>query len=102
VDWLAGPDHEQAKSLVVSLSLAYIPIGIAIVASQFVLGLGSLSDSVLFMLVTGLGTIVLTTAASDAKSFISILQLVAWILAGVLVVQALWMIRKIAHEEAQM
>lgn len=102
VDWLAGQDHEQAKSLVVSLSLAYIPIGIAIVASQFVLGLGSLSDSVLFMLVTGLGTIVLTTAASDAESFISILQLVAWILAGVLVVQALWKIRKIAHEEAQM
>ena len=102
VDWLAGPDHEQAKSLVVRLSLAYIPIGVAIVASQFVLGLGSLSDSVLFMLITGLGTIVLTTAASDAKSFISILQLVAWILAGVLVVQALWKIRKIAHEEAQM
>ncbi len=102
VDWLAGAGHGQAKDLVASLSLAYIPIGVAIVASQFVLGLGNLTDSILFMLVTGLGTTVLTTAATDAKSFISILQLVAWVLVGVLVVQTMWKIRKIAHEESQM
>lgn len=81
VDWLAGQDHQLAETLVLPLSLASIPFGILIVSSQFVLALGRLKESILFMSITSLGTLSLVTLPSSAMNFAKLLNVVAWALA---------------------
>jgi O-antigen/teichoic acid export membrane protein len=81
VDWLAGQDHQLAETLVLPLSLASIPFGILIVSSQFVLALGRLKESILFMSITSLGTLSLVILPSSAMNFAKLLNVVAWALA---------------------
>lgn len=81
VNWLAGDDHSVAESLVLPLALTSIPFGVLIVTSQFVLALGKLQESLIFMALTSVGTIILAMLPTSIMNFAQILNFVAWGLA---------------------
>lgn len=81
VNWLAGDNHQLAETLILPLALSSIPFGILIVSSQFVLALGRLKESIVFMSFTSVGTLVLAQLPNSAMNFAQILNFVAWGLA---------------------
>jgi O-antigen/teichoic acid export membrane protein len=95
VDWLAGSGHESAKRVIVPLALAYIPLGASIVASQFIIALGSIRDSVVMLATTGVVGVLLVMIPDTAEQFVQLLHYLSWIIfVGVLtsVVTRIWSI----------
>lgn len=97
VNWLAGPGHSTAIDVITPLSMAYIPLGISIVISQFVLALGNLRQSVFFMLSTVIASLILLNAASSAVPFINALLVLSSVLLLILTLMAVFLIVKIKN-----
>jgi O-antigen/teichoic acid export membrane protein len=97
VNWLAGPGHTTAIDVITPLSMAYIPLGISIVVSQFVLALGNLRQSVLFMLSTVFASMVLLNASSSAVQFVNVLLTLSSVLFLILTSMAIFLIVKIKN-----
>ena len=101
VNWLAGPSHQIAIDVVKPLSIAYIPLGIAIVVSQFTLALGTIRQSLTFMTITFAIAIILLNIQTDAVSFVRALVALSVLLSVTLILMALYSIRKIQDEASQ-
>jgi O-antigen/teichoic acid export membrane protein len=101
VNWLAGPSHHIAIEVVRPLSIAYIPLGIAIVVSQFTLALGTLRQSLTFMSITFGVAAILLNVQTDALRFVEALVGFSVILCIILILMALFSIGKIENESAQ-
>jgi O-antigen/teichoic acid export membrane protein len=101
VNWLAGPSHHVAIEVVRPLSIAYIPLGIAIVVSQFTLALGTLRQSLTFMSITLGFAIILINVQTTALRFVEVLVGLSVILSVILILMALYSIRKIGDEASQ-
>ena len=101
VKWLAGPSHLVAIDVIKPLSTAYIPLGIAIVVSQFVLALGTIRQSLMFMILTLASAFILMSVQSDAYTFVKVLVGVSVILSGSLIFMSLHLIRKIEDENSK-
>lgn len=101
VNWLAGPSHHIAIEVVKPLSIAYIPLGIAIVVSQFTLALGTIRQSLTFMTITFAIAIILLNIQTDAVSFVRALVALSVFLSVTLILMALYSIRKIQDEASQ-
>ncbi len=97
VNWLAGPGHTTAIDVITPLSLAYIPLGISIVVSQFVLALGNLRQSVLFMLSTVFASVLLLNASGSAVHFVDVLLTLSSVLFLLLTSMAFLLIAKIKN-----
>lgn len=100
VDWLAGSDHDVAKAVIFPLALAYIPLGMCIVLTQFVLAIGRFVDSFTYVLLVCLAALGMTTATESAQHFVSVLNASAWFLTAGLTVQVLFRLRGV-HAQAQ-
>lgn len=101
VNWLAGPSHHIAIEVVKPLSIAYIPLGIAIVVSQFTLAVGTIRQSLTFMTITFAIAIILLNIQTDAVSFVRALVALSVFLSVTLILMALYSIRKIQDEASQ-
>lgn len=97
VRWLAGPGHATAIDVVAPLSMAYIPLGISIVVSQFVLALGNLRQSIFFMLITAVTSVVLLNTSTSAANFIDVLLVSSIALFIVLTSMAVFLIARIKN-----
>ena len=95
VTWLAGPSNYDSIKIVIPLSLAYIPIGIAIVVSQFVLAIGSIRYSLTFVVLTLVFAIILLKTNQDAISFVQMLLGLSCLLAMALVGMSIHRIARI-------
>jgi O-antigen/teichoic acid export membrane protein len=100
VNWLAGPAHFVAIDVIKPLSMAYIPLGIAIVVSQFVLALGTIRQSLMYMALTLGSALILLNVHSDAYTFVNVLVGLSVILCVSLVAMSLHLIMKIKHEDS--
>lgn len=99
VRWLAGEGHETAINLIFPLSMAYVPIGIAIVVTQFVLALGKLWQSIIFLVATSISSLVLIAINGDAETFVHGLLVVSWLLVFILIALTINQIARIKVEE---
>jgi O-antigen/teichoic acid export membrane protein len=100
VNWLAGPSHFVAIDVIKPLSMAYIPLGIAIVVSQFVLALGTIRQSLMFMTLTLGSAFILLNVHSDAYTFVNVLVGLSVILCVSLIAMSLHLIKKIEDENS--
>jgi O-antigen/teichoic acid export membrane protein len=73
VNWLAGPNHNEAIKIVTPLSLAYIPLGVSIVVAQFILAIGNLRHSLTYMFLTMGIAVILLNVNHDATAFVQML-----------------------------
>jgi len=100
VNWLAGPTNFVAIDVIKPLSMAYIPLGIAIVVSQFVLALGTVRQSLMYVALTLGSAFILLNVHSDAYTFVNVLVGLSVILCVSLVAMSLHLIKKIKHEDS--
>jgi len=98
VNWLAGPSHLVAIDVIKPLAMAYIPLGIAIVVSQFVLALGTIRQSLVYMTLVFAAAFVLLGARSSAYTFVKVLVGLSTMLAVALIGMSMNLIRKIEDE----
>jgi O-antigen/teichoic acid export membrane protein len=73
VNWLAGPNHNEAIKIVTPLSLAYIPLGVSIVVAQFILAIGNLRHSLTYMFLTMGIAVILLNVNHDETAFVQML-----------------------------
>ena len=100
VNWLSGPSHFVAIDVIKPLSLAYIPLGMAIVVSQFVLALGTVRQSLMFMTLTLGSAFILLNVHSDAYTFVNVLVGLSVVLCVSLIAMSLHLIKKIKNEDS--
>jgi hypothetical protein len=100
VNWLSGPSHFVAIDVIKPLSLAYIPLGMAIVVSQFVLALGTIRQSLMFMTLTLGSAFILLNVHSDAYTFVNVLVGLSVVLCVSLIAMSLHLIKKIKNEDS--
>jgi O-antigen/teichoic acid export membrane protein len=80
IEWLAGPGHLIANDVITPLAIAYVPLGMSIVVSQFVLAFGKIWQSLFFMVLTMIVSLVLLNTSENAREFVETLILLSCVL----------------------
>lgn len=88
VRWVAGDNHVAASDAMLLLSLAYVPIGCAIVLGQFLVALGTRTHSIVVLLQVLLGAVLLRYVNASINLFLMTLIFVALSIAASMLVVA--------------